>query len=66
MNAISEFHALSTYAKQLESMDYPVVFMQDGTIEVQDPYLLNGALTFGPVVAIKTAEQARQFIRQRA
>lgn len=67
MNAITKFQEMKLHAKYITQAGYTVRVMQDGTLEVQDPYHLNGNANAGyDVVKLRTETAARKFIRDRS
>lgn len=67
MNAFTKAAEMKNYMKYIQQAGYEVRMMQDGTLEVQDPYHMNGKANAGyDVVNLKSARAAAKFIADRS
>ena len=67
MSAFSKAAEMKTHQKYIESAGFEVRMLQDGTLEVKDPYHLNGKANAGfDVVTLRNARAATKFIADRS
>lgn len=67
MNAFTKAAEMSNHKKYIELAGYEVRMMQDGTLEVKDPYHLNGKANAGfDIVNLRSARAASKFISDRS
>lgn len=58
---------MKNHQKYIESAGYEVRMMQDGTLEVKDPYHLNGKANAGfDIVCLRSARAVFKFIADRS
>lgn len=67
MCAISKHHEMKNYSKYLAAAGFEVRTLQDGTLEVKDPYHLNGKANAGyDLVTLRTPRAVEKFIADRS
>ena len=64
MIAAAEMKSLKAY---VESAGFEVSMLKDGSLEVKDPYHLNGKANAGfEIVVLRTPRAVNKFIRERS
>jgi hypothetical protein len=70
MSAFTKAAEMKNHMKYIQSGGYEVRMMQDGTLEVQDPYCGYNSGKYGvdghDVVVLRNARAAEKFIRDRS